>query len=540
MSLLIGIAAIIFFVPFLGAVHLFDWDEINFAEASREMLITHNYSIPQINFQPFWEKPPLFFWLQVISMKMFGVNEFASRFPNAACGVLTMITLFRIGRRWFDEEFGLIWSLVYAGSLLPHFYFKSGIIDPWFNLFIFLAVYQFSLYSNKQAHRMPRHVLLAGLYTGLAVMTKGPVAILVLGLTYGVYMLFNRFKKFIRAVDLFIFIVVALAVGGVWFLALWLKGQEHIIHDFIMYQIRLLRTEDADHGGPFFYHFFILLIGCFPAAALGIVSMRSTIKQKPYTAQFQAWMLILFWVVLLLFSIVKTKIVHYSSLCYFPLSFLAAHTFYKVIRGEMRLPGWSRWLEIITGSLLCIALCAITFIDKFKPYLLKPGVIEDEFAKGNLQANVKWTRFEMLPGLILLAGVIFFITFHNSNIRRALYGLFLFSLVSTNLATVMIAPKVEPYSQGAAIDFYIGKKNEKAVIEPLGFKSYAQLFYAERPPALGGIKEEEVFTDMVPAGITPYCVVKIQNAKNYEMRYPDKLQKLYEKNGFVFYRVIRK
>ena len=251
-------------------------------------------------------------------------------------------------------------------------------------------------------------------------------------------------------------------------------------------------------------------------------------------------MLLLFWVVLILFSIVKTKIVHYSSLFYFPLSFLAAHTFYKVGRGEMRLPGWSRWLEIITGSLPCIALCAVIFIDKFKPFLLKPGVINDEFAKGNLEANVKWTGFEILPGLMLLSGLIFFIVFQNRNIRRALFGLFLFSLISTNLATLMIAPKVEPYSQGAAIDFYISKKNEKAVIEPLGFKSYAQLFYAERPQALGGIKEDEVFTDMVPAGITPYCVIKIQNAKTYEMRYPGKLQKLYEKNGFVFYRVIRK
>src|SRR4029077_18391148 len=92
--LLIVIASLILFIPFLGAVHLFDWDEINFAEASREMLVTHNYSIPQINFQPFWEKPPLFFWLQVISMKMFGVNEFASRSPNSVCGVLTLITLF--------------------------------------------------------------------------------------------------------------------------------------------------------------------------------------------------------------------------------------------------------------------------------------------------------------------------------------------------------------------------------------------------------------------------------------------------------------
>ena len=55
------LSGIIFFIPFLGRVHLFDWDEINFAESAREMIVTGNYHRVQINFQPFWEKPPFFF-----------------------------------------------------------------------------------------------------------------------------------------------------------------------------------------------------------------------------------------------------------------------------------------------------------------------------------------------------------------------------------------------------------------------------------------------------------------------------------------------
>ena len=48
------------FVPFLGSAPLFDWDEINFAESAREMIVSGNYFQVQINYQPFWEKPPLF------------------------------------------------------------------------------------------------------------------------------------------------------------------------------------------------------------------------------------------------------------------------------------------------------------------------------------------------------------------------------------------------------------------------------------------------------------------------------------------------
>ena len=138
------------FIPFLGKVHLFDWDEINFAESAREMLVSQNYREVQIDFKPFWEKPPLFIWMQAASMKIFGVNAFAARLPNALVGIITLLLLFGIGSNLAGEKFGLWWTLLYAASWLPHFYFKSGIIDPTFNLLIFL-----SLYSISGIHQEP-------------------------------------------------------------------------------------------------------------------------------------------------------------------------------------------------------------------------------------------------------------------------------------------------------------------------------------------------------------------------------------------------
>ena len=51
-------AGLLLFIPFLGGVHLFDWDEINFAESAREMIASGNYLTIQINYIPFWENPP--------------------------------------------------------------------------------------------------------------------------------------------------------------------------------------------------------------------------------------------------------------------------------------------------------------------------------------------------------------------------------------------------------------------------------------------------------------------------------------------------
>ncbi len=194
--LIIFLVAALLFLPFLGQVHLFDWDEINFAESAREMLLTGNWTRVMVDFQPFWEKPPFFIWLQALSMKLFGVEAFSARLPNAICGIFTLIILFRIGYKLFDKFFGLLWVLAYAGSFLPHFYFKSGIIDPIFNLFIFLGLYWLIKMTSPEERTLKQtryYSILAGIFVGLAVLTKGPVGLLMPILTGLGYWAYYRF-----------------------------------------------------------------------------------------------------------------------------------------------------------------------------------------------------------------------------------------------------------------------------------------------------------------------------------------------------------
>src|SRR6218665_85781 len=189
-QLLVVLGAAVLFIPFLGQVHLFDWDEVNFAECAREMLVTKNYLRVQIDFQPFWEKPPLFIWMQAFCMHLFGINEFAARLPNAIMGIVTLSTIFYIGKRVVSERMAWWWVLLYAGSWLPAFYFKSAIIDPTFNFFIFISFYQVFLIRNGAQGLL--HALLAGAFLGMAVLTKGPVAILVALLSLTVYLILNK------------------------------------------------------------------------------------------------------------------------------------------------------------------------------------------------------------------------------------------------------------------------------------------------------------------------------------------------------------
>lgn len=531
---LLFVFAIFLFVPFLGNVHLFDWDEINFAEASREMLASGNYAIVQIDYMPFWEKPPFFFWLQALSMKVFGVNEFAARFPNALCGAFTVLALFRIGKKLFNVNFGLIWVLAYIGSLLPFFYFKSGIIDPWFNLFIFLSIWHLYLYLNKHPSQLLQ-IVASSLFLGFAVLTKGPVAILIVGLCYSIYLLFNRFKNVPPLKHLFLYFAVVLSIGGIWFFALLLNGNYGIISEFILYQIRLFNTQDAGHGGPFYYHFIVLLAGCFPASIFAIPYLKKDYTITLLQQSFHYFMLLLFWVVLILFSIVKTKIVHYSSLCYFPLTFFAAISLYKLFYSEKKIFSTTVFLIALIGLSLSLILTAVPFIEILKPFLMAQNIPSDEFGKEAFKTSVNWSGIESIGGVLLCIGIFFFLYYRKRKISKAVLLLFFASLLSTSLAMLLIAPKVEPYSQGAAIEFYKSKRNEECFILPLGFKSYAHLFYAQKKPGLNPPHYSEDWALNGDTNIPVYCVVKINRSKEYENYYPQ-LEKLYEKNGFTFYK----
>ena len=550
----VALVAAILFIPFLGNVHLFDWDEINFAESAREMIASGNYFSVQINFNRFTEKPPLFFWMQVVSMKLFGVNEFSARFPNAICGIITLVVLFRIGKQIFNEYFARIWVMVYLGTFVTFLYFKSGIIDPWFNLFIFLAIYHFySLTTMLQVNRM-KHLVLTGVFLGLAVLTKGPVAILIALLTYVVVVVLNRFRFFINGKEFIAIFVTTLLVCFAWFGVDLIQNGPSFLIEFLQRQIAIFSTNDADHGEPFFYHWWVLLLGCFPAS---IFFMKGMFIQMERNEQkmFKQWMGILFWVTLLLFSIVKTKIVHYSSLCWFPLTAIASFYLYEIFTGKVRRMHIVFKLLIgIIGFLLSLILIAIPFALVNKAVWIH--LLEDPFAKANLQADVQWNWWDGLGGGVLLLGVLFYLFSKKNQLKTSL--LFLSVTICCLYTSVMIVPKIEGISQRANIEFFEKRQGEDCYVETVGYRSYAQYFYSKKQPYLsaqkikidsvlaGGSKQPDTlttkqkelnFSQWVLYGNIDkpaYFSIKIQNRQILDTM--PALIKLYEKNGFAFYK----
>ncbi|MBK7751817.1 MAG: glycosyltransferase family 39 protein [Flavobacteriales bacterium] len=525
-QLLMALGALLLFVPGLGAVHLFDWDEINFAEIAREMVVSGDWSRPTMGFEPFHEKPPLFMWMQAACMNAFGIGEFAARLPNALCGALTLVVLFRIGSQERDPIFGWLWVIAYVGSILPHLYFHSGIIDPWFNLFIFLGLYTF---IRSVRERSLRQSILSGALVGLAVMTKGPAAIIIVGLAVFTYWALQRFKVFFSWAHIGAMLLSMVFIIALWFGIDLLRHGPDFTVAFFERQVALFTEEDAGHGGFFGYHFVVLLIGCFPASLFALQELLKPTKEGDERRAFRTWMVILFWVVLILFSVVSTKIVHYSSLCYFPLTYLAALQLERIWKKQEGF-GWSRFAMGVIGNIIALAVIVLPFA-AMRIERLKPLFSADRFAQGNLAANVRWTGLEAVAGAVLFAALLAAHVLHSKGrFRQSLLVSFGGVVLFIWCALYFFVNNIEGYSQRAAVEFFEARQDEPCYLLTKNYKSYVPEFYGRmREPQ----PNEEVLLGG-PIDRPVYLSCKITSMAEVEAL--GTFHELYRKNGFVFFK----
>jgi 4-amino-4-deoxy-L-arabinose transferase-like glycosyltransferase len=462
-------------IPLLGNAYLFDWDEVNFAECAREMIVSGDYLHPQIEFEPFWEKPPLFFWLQAASMHVFGVSEFAARFPNALVGIATVVLLILLGARWLDLQFGSLWALLWVGSLLPQFYMHSGLIDPLFNLLMFSSCTA-ALTSLHAAHRY-RWLTLSGLLLGLAVLTKGPVAFGLVGIPLlVVWMMRYGWKRtMLDGVIVFLFGVLPFAL---WLLSDRSEYGQWFMHSFLRYQIRLLTTGDAGHSGPLYYHVVVLLLGCFPASWLALPAVkptwRSGVLQLPSIA-----MVVMLVTVLVVFSIVQTKIVHYSSLAYFPITFFAAQVLYRWWHKPNR--RFPIALVMIGSVLVAAAMIATPLVLANRDLLLQ--LVRDDFARSIVETTVPhWKGIEWSAGALVLVAVAVALLMVR-RVPRAALGVMMIGLALSVSAFVrIVAPRIQDFTQRPVVEFCRRYAQSDVIIHPVGFKTYMHLYYAKRRP----------------------------------------------------------
>jgi hypothetical protein len=190
-------------------------------------------------------------------------------------------------------------------------------------------------------------------------------------------------------------------------------------------------------------------------------------------------MKILLWVVLILFSIVKTKIVHYSSMAYLPLSLIAALSLEEWL---LKKQSWTI-IQIVgvftVGMIPGLAIVLIPIVGQHLEQLIP--FIKDPFAVKNLEAQVAWSSVDLIPGFIWLTGILCTCIFLRKGFRiQAIVTSFGATLLAGSIFLMSFPARIAEYTQQAAVEFYKTLQGKDVYVETLHFKSYAQYFYSRK------------------------------------------------------------
>ncbi|MTB49724.1 glycosyltransferase family 39 protein [Lewinella sp. W8] len=514
----------------LGEVALFDWDEINFAEIAREMQVTGDYLQPRINYVPFHEKPPLFAWMQLSAFKLVGTGPFGARLPNVICGALTLLSLWHLGGRASAYKLAYWWMAFMGLSLLPQLYFRSGIIDPWFNLFILLGLWP----VFRNAVPAWGNIFWAGGWLGLAVLTKGPAAGLIAGLCCLVLLIMDRDDRGKRSLRYLSFGLLSLLPSLIWIGLLWQEDGGQLVMDFLDYQWRLFSREDAGHGGFPGYHVVVLLIGCFPASIFAIPGLTNRFNPSDDKTihKLDRGMRILFWVVLILFSIVNTKIVHYSSLAYFPIAWFAArwvtHT-----SSSIDAPTWLSRTGTTILCLFALASLLLPIIGWQSSALASTS--QDPELISRLAMNVPWPWYTILPFLLIIGQLVAVLRLKKRSLPN-LAAIYLAGMVLFTAAGLWsFTGRIQTYSQGALTEFFQGLRTSDVYVGTAYHKSYAHWFYSEVQPEVyeyGQTDRHWRFHGPIDKPL--FFSSPLRKTDQVLREVPDAVL-LYQKGGFSFY-----
>jgi 4-amino-4-deoxy-L-arabinose transferase-like glycosyltransferase len=347
MPVLLALVAWVAFFNQLNAFPLFDVDEGAFSEATREMLERGDYVTTWLNGQPRFDKPILTYWLQAVSVTLFGVQEFAFRLPSALAGIGWVCAILVFTRQQSDRTTGYIAALVAATTLGVGVIGRGATADALLNLFLVLSMFDIYRYMEKP---LARYRYRAFLWMGLGLLTKGPIALLIPFAASGLaFALHGKASAWRRAVFDPVGWLILLAVAAPWYLLEYSRQGDAFIAGFFMrHNVERFMSPLQGHHGKVFYYLpaALLLMLPYTGMFLRILPGVRSLRTSPLDSFLWCWFLF----VLVFFSLAGTKLPHYLLYGVSPLFVLMA-----LRRGLLV----SRWLAFVPPVLLLAAMVAL-------------------------------------------------------------------------------------------------------------------------------------------------------------------------------------
>jgi len=213
------------------------------------------------------------------------------------------------------------------------------------------------------------------------------------------------------------------------------------------------------------------------------------------------------------------------------MSWFAAVFLYRMLYRKSEFHTVLKITAIIIGSAYGLMVASLPLIERYKHRIVADGLIKDPFAMGNLMTDVQWNNFIPVFGILYIIVTVYFWIMITKKPKFSVTGIFAATLVFAYLTIIFVTPRIEAYSQRAAIEFYKSVSDDDAYVTTLGFKSYAHLFYKKVKPGSLNLTREQLLKGDTDKPV--YVVFKAGRKERYLKEYPD-LTVLYEKNGFVF------
>jgi 4-amino-4-deoxy-L-arabinose transferase-like glycosyltransferase len=308
-------------------------DESRYAEISREMLQSGDWIVPTYNHGPYYDKPPLFYWLTAGSFQVFGPSERAARMVPALAAFLTVLATFVFGTRIVGVRAAFLAALLLA---LTAGFIQCGrfiFLDSVFTLFLTLAGFTAYEAMCDRRLRWPWWLASAGC-CGLALLTKGPVAFVLLVPPVAAHVWLNRSPARPRLIPWAAHVGVAAALAAPWFVAILLRDPGFAYHFFIEHHLSRFFAGQF-HDSPVWFYVPVLLLGGLPWSLLVIPFVRFlccrtrtvALMRTPALGFFLLWGT---WCVLF-FSLSRGKLAPYILPCTPPFALMLGCYLHRVL-----------------------------------------------------------------------------------------------------------------------------------------------------------------------------------------------------------------
>ena len=294
----------------LGGWGLWSPDEPRYAEVAREMVLTGDYLVPHLNGRVYTRKPPLLFWLDAISYKIFGVKEWAARLPVVLAGLSAVLATMYLGTRLFSPTVGLWGGLILVTTPWFTWEARRAKMDIPLTFLVLLAIIAFylgNLADREEKKKKFIYYALGFSAVGIGALGKGPVAFSVPGLALACYHIHTRDLHILKEKEFWLAFPLAFLFYFAWLVPACFKLGGKYALDQIYYKTSALFLHTKVHRhGPLFY-LYHLPLDAFPwvlfipgALIYGLRLPRE--RRRPF--------LLLFWWFVanfVFFSIAKTK-----------------------------------------------------------------------------------------------------------------------------------------------------------------------------------------------------------------------------------------